>query len=57
MCIRDRFKGLRMAGQSGDSYVTSENLEIVDIDKEKNLLYVKGSVAGANNGIVFILKR
>jgi ribosomal protein L3 len=29
----------------------------VDIDKEKNLLYVKGSVAGANNGIVFILKK
>ena len=51
------FKGLRMAGQSGDSYVTSENLEIVDIDKERNLLYVKGSVAGANNGIVFILKK
>ena len=52
------FKGLKMAGRlGGNSYNTAENLEIVNIDKEKNLLYVKGSIAGANNAIVFILKK
>lgn len=51
------FKGLKMPGRLGNSYTTSENLEIVNIDKERNLLYVKGSIAGANNAIVFILKK
>ena len=52
------FKGLKMAGRlGGNSYNTAKNLEIVNIDKEKNLLYVKGSIAGANNAIVFILKK
>ena len=51
------FKGLKMAGRLGNAYNTTKNLEIVNIDKEKNLLYVKGSIAGANNAIVFILKK
>ena len=51
------FKGLKMPGRLGNAYTTSENLEIVNIDKERNLLYVKGSIAGANNAIVFILKK
>ena len=51
------FKGLKMPGRLGNSYTTAENLEIVNIDKERNLLYVKGSIAGANNAIVFILKK
>ncbi|MEE2632619.1 MAG: 50S ribosomal protein L3, partial [Candidatus Neomarinimicrobiota bacterium] len=51
------FKGLKMPGRLGNAYTTAENLEIVNIDKERNLLYVKGAVAGANNAIVFILKK
>lgn len=51
------FKGLKMPGRLGNAYTTAENLEIVNIDKERNLLYVKGSIAGANNAIVFILKK
>ena len=46
-----------MPGRLGNAYTTAENLEIVNIDKERNLLYVKGAVAGANNAIVFILKK
>ena len=37
--------------------ILKENLEIVDIDKENNLLYVKGAIPGANNAPVFILKK
>jgi len=51
------FKGMKMAGRKGYGNVTVQNLEIVDIDKENNLLYVKGAIPGANNAPVFILKK
>jgi len=51
------FKGMKMAGRKGSENVTVKNLEIVDIDKENNLLYVKGAIPGANNAPVFILKK
>ena len=51
------FKGMKMAGRKGSENVTVQNLEIVDIDKENNLLYVKGAIPGANNAPVFILKK
>ncbi len=51
------FKGMKMAGRKGSGNVTVKNLEIVDIDKENNLLYVKGAIPGANNAPVFILKK
>ena len=47
-------KGRKMAGQMGAKRITTRSLEIVDRDKEKNLLVVKGAVPGPNNGIVFI---
>lgn len=47
-------KGQRMAGHSGDVRVTVQNLEVVIIDEERNLLAVKGSIPGANDGIVLI---
>lgn len=49
-------KGLRMAGHMGARRVTSQNLEVVLVDPERNLLAVKGSVPGANNGLVFVQK-
>ena len=51
------WKGTRMAGRMGGDNVTVKNLSIVKIDKEKNLLYINGSVPGANKGLVFISKR
>ncbi len=43
-----------MAGQYGNKRETKKNLKIVAIDRERNLLLVKGSVPGSKNGIVFI---
>ncbi len=47
-------KGRRMAGHMGDARVTSQNLEVIVVDPERNLLAVKGSVPGAKGGIVMI---
>jgi large subunit ribosomal protein L3 len=33
---------------------TAKNLELVKIDAENNLLFIKGSIPGANHGIVFV---
>jgi large subunit ribosomal protein L3 len=47
-------KGLRMAGRMGNERVTTENLEVVRVDEERNLIAVRGSVPGARGGIVLI---
>lgn len=46
------FKGMRMPGQMGNKRVTQRGLEIADVDADRNLLLIKGSVPGARNGIV-----
>jgi len=46
--------GHDMAGQYGNKRETKKNLKIVAIDRERNLLLVKGSVPGTKTGIVFI---
>jgi len=48
------FKGVRMAGQYGGERVTTLNLQVVEGDAERNLLLIKGSVPGANGGLVFV---
>jgi len=48
-------KGMRMAGRMGTNQVTLRNMEIVKVNKEKNLIAVKGGVAGARNGLVRIV--
>ena len=45
-------KGMRMAGRMGNEQVTTRNVEIVRIDADKNLLLIRGSVPGANDGLV-----
>ena len=50
------WKGMRMAGRMGNDQVTVKNLEIIKMDSEKNLLFVSGSVPGANNNILYISK-
>jgi large subunit ribosomal protein L3 len=46
------FKGMRMPGQMGNKRVTQRGLEIVDVDAERNLLLIKGSVPGSRNAVV-----
>lgn len=47
-------KGIRMTGRMGGGRVTVRSLPIVGVDKEKNLLLVKGPVPGSNKGLVVI---
>ena len=47
------FKGKKMPGHMGVDRVTTRNLEVVHIDAERNLLYIKGAVPGHNNADVF----
>jgi large subunit ribosomal protein L3 len=47
-------KGLKMAGQHGNARVTTQNLEVVRIDPEHNLLFLRGAVPGHKNGLVKI---
>ena len=48
------YPGKRMPGRMGGVQRTTRNLTLVQIDAENNLLFVKGSIPGANNGIVFV---
>jgi large subunit ribosomal protein L3 len=50
------FKGLRMAGHMGHRRVTTQNLQVVEINPEQHVLLVKGAVPGAKNGLVLINK-
>lgn len=48
------FKGKKMPGHMGGKKVTTQNLEIVRVDTEKNLLLVKGAVPGPKKALVTI---
>ncbi|QMV13141.1 50S ribosomal protein L3 [Vibrio spartinae] len=48
------FKGKKMAGHMGAERVTTQNLEIVRVDAERNLLLIKGAVPGAIGGDVIV---
>lgn len=48
------FKGMRMAGRMGNERVTVQNLRIAKVDPERNVILVRGSVPGANNGLVLV---
>jgi len=48
------FPGKRMAGHLGDVRRTVQNLEIVRIDKERQLLLIKGAVPGARGGHLIV---
>jgi large subunit ribosomal protein L3 len=49
-------KGKKMPGHMGSARTTVLNLEIVKVDTERNLLYVKGGVPGSRNSYLFISK-
>jgi len=47
-------KGRKMPGHTGAHKTTVTNLEIVKVDKENNLLAIKGAVPGPNKGLIKI---
>ncbi len=50
------FKGMRMAGRTGNDTVTVQNLQVLKVIPESNLLLLKGSLPGSKGSIVIINK-
>ena len=50
------FKGMRMAGQTGNERVTVQNLKVVKVIPEHNVLMIKGSIPGAKGAYLTIEK-
>ena len=48
------FKNKKMAGHMGDKQRTQQNLEVVRVDDERGLIFVKGSVPGSKNGWLLV---
>ncbi|MDD3072873.1 MAG: 50S ribosomal protein L3 [Eubacteriales bacterium] len=48
------FKGRPLPGRMGDERITVQNLEVVQVDKERNLLLVKGSMPGIRGSLLRI---
>jgi large subunit ribosomal protein L3 len=48
------FKGKKMPGHMGDKYRTMLNLEVIKSDLNNDLIYLKGSIPGTKNTLVFI---
>ena len=49
-------KGRRMPGRMGGTRHTVKNLQVVRVDAERNLIFVKGGVPGARDSFVFVTK-
>ena len=50
------FKGKKMAGHMGAKFRTLLNLEVIKSDTENSLIYIKGSIPGSKNSIIFLRK-
>jgi large subunit ribosomal protein L3 len=50
-------KGKKMPGHFGAERCTQTHLRVEKIDAERNLIYIRGSVAGPKNGIVLVRKQ
>ena len=50
------FKGKKMPGHMGNKRVTTQSLKVVSVRHEENLIFVKGSIPGANGSILLINK-
>ncbi|WP_108665832.1 50S ribosomal protein L3 [Euzebya rosea] len=48
------FPGTRMAGRYGNERVTTQSLQLVGVDAERNLLLIKGAVPGSNGSMVLV---
>lgn len=54
--VQHVMKGQKMARRYGNELVTIQNLQIVKVDKEKDLLFIKGAVPGPVGNLVIIRK-
>jgi len=50
-------KGMRMAGRMGSDRITYKNLKVVFVDKENNVMLIKGAVPGKRGSLVEIISR
>jgi large subunit ribosomal protein L3 len=48
------FKGKKMAGHMGARKNTTQNLEVIRVDSERNLILIKGSIPGSKSGDIII---
>lgn len=48
------FKGKKMPGRMGGKQVTQRNLEVVQVNSEEQLLWIRGAVPGATGGRVVV---
>ena len=48
------FKGKKMAGHMGDRNICIQNLSVYKVDAENNIIAVRGSIPGKENGVVYI---
>ena len=48
------FKGKKMPGHMGSKRVTTQNLRVMQVRADENLILIKGSIPGANGGIVMV---
>ena len=53
-CAGNVKKGKKMAGRMGGDRITTRNHNLISIDEEKNVIVVKGAVAGASGGYVIV---
>jgi len=51
------FKGIKMPGQMGTHRISAKGLVVVEVDSERNLLVVRGSVPGSRGSLVTIHRR
>ena len=51
------FKGTRMAGHMGDDRVTVKNLQVIQVDPDRNLVALRGAIPGPRGGLIMIKKK
>jgi large subunit ribosomal protein L3 len=51
------YPGTRSSGRMGGKQVTTKNLEVVKVDAENHLIYLRGAVPGARNAVIKIVKK
>ncbi|MDW7712077.1 MAG: 50S ribosomal protein L3 [Deferrisomatales bacterium] len=48
------FKGKKLAGQMGNRRVTVQNLQVVEVDPDRNLIMIRGALPGAKHGALML---
>lgn len=51
------FKGMRMAGQTGNKRITTRNLRVVQVMADQNLILLEGAVPGPKGSVIEIRKK